>query len=119
MVKAIDLTPILQALIALLAAVITWKVVPWIQAKTTAEQERRLRALIDVLVVAAEALYGAGHGAEKLEYVCTELRARGFAVDLAAIERTVYEEFNRGKEDGETGDLIRRCAPPSPTRRET
>ena len=35
----INLTPILQALIALLASLITYKLIPWIKARTTAEQQ--------------------------------------------------------------------------------
>ena len=40
----IDLTPIFQALIALLASVITIKVIPWIKARTKAQQQEMLRA---------------------------------------------------------------------------
>lgn len=38
----IDLTPILQALIALLAGWITLRVIPWIKAKTNAQQQAYL-----------------------------------------------------------------------------
>ncbi len=58
----IDLTPIIQALIGLLAALITWKLVPWIQARTTKEQRANMRAMVRVLVYAAEQLYGACRG---------------------------------------------------------
>lgn len=92
--QSIDLTPILQAVIALLAALITYKLVPWIKARTDTQQEANLQATIRVLVYAAEQIYGAGNGKEKLDYVCTELEARGFKVDLSAIEAAVYTSFN-------------------------
>lgn len=87
----IDLTPILQAVLALLAALITYKLVPWIKTKTTQEQQNLLLSITSVLVFAAEQLYGAGRGEEKLDYVVRELEARGFTADRAAIEAVVRD----------------------------
>ena len=87
----IDLTPVLQAVIGLLAALITYRLVPWIKARTTNEQQALLQATIRTLVFAAEQIYGAGGGAEKMKYVQEQLKARGFDVDLAAIEAAVRE----------------------------
>ena len=82
----IDLTPIFEAILALLAALVTYKLIPWIKARTTAEQQSLLAATVKTLVYAAEQLYGAGKGAEKLDYVISELEKRGFTADRAAIE---------------------------------
>ena len=90
----IDLTPIFQAIIALLAALVTYKLVPWIKSKTTAEQQALLSATVKTLVYAAEQLYGAGKGAEKLDYVIAELEKRGFTADRAEIEAAVAKQFN-------------------------
>lgn len=90
----IDVTPIIQAIITLLAALVTYRLIPWIKARTTQQQQMNLQAAIRVLVYAAEQLYGAGNGAEKLEYVCQELRKRGFEVDYSAIESAVYSAFH-------------------------
>ena len=90
----IDLTPILEAILALLAALVTYKLIPWIKSKTTAEQQSLLAATVKTLVYAAEQLYGAGKGAEKLDYVIKELEARGFTADRAAIEAAVAEQLN-------------------------
>lgn len=90
----IDLTPICQAIIALLAALVTYKLVPWIKSKTTAEQQALLSATVKTLVYAAEQLYGAGKGAEKLDYVIAELEERGFTADRAEIEAAVAKQFN-------------------------
>lgn len=85
----IDLTPIFQALIALLASIITIKVIPWIQARTTAQQQEMLRAAVSVAVCAAEQLYGSGAGKEKLMYVKGQLAKKGYRVDIDEIEAAV------------------------------
>ena len=54
------------------------------------------RALVKVLVYAAEQLYGAGNGSEKLQYVRDELNRRGFEVDFDEIEAAVGEFLNKG-----------------------
>jgi hypothetical protein len=87
----IDLTPIFQALIALLASLITIKVIPWIQARTTAQQQEMLRASVSVAVYAAEQLYGAGTGKDKLMYVKGQLAKKGYHIDLDEIEAAVHE----------------------------
>lgn len=87
----IDLTPILQAILALLAALITYKLIPWIKAKTSLEQQNLLLSVTSVLVFAAEQIYGAGCGEDKLDYVIAELENRGFTADRAAIEAVIRD----------------------------
>lgn len=87
----IDLTPVLQALIGLLATIITVKVIPWIKSKTTEQQQILLFSTIQILVNAAEQMYGAGKGPEKMAYVKAELERRGFTVDVATIEAAVRD----------------------------
>lgn len=91
----INLTPIFQAIIALLAALITYRLIPWIKARTSEDQQRGISAMLRTLVFAAEQIYGAGNGEEKLNYVCQQLRERGYEVSLPEIEATVYEAFNQ------------------------
>ena len=88
---SIDLTPILQAIIALLASLVTLKLIPWIQARTTAQQQEMLRAAVSVAVYAAEQLYGAGHGKDKLIYVKSQLAKKGLHVDIDEIEAAVRD----------------------------
>lgn len=87
----IDLTDIIQAVIALIVALITYKVIPWIKARTTESQQAVLMATVRTLVYAAEQLYGAGKGDEKLAYVKQKLEEKGFEVDIDAIEAAVKE----------------------------
>ncbi|MDO4837885.1 MAG: phage holin, LLH family [Clostridia bacterium] len=93
--SAIDLTPVLQAVITLLAALITYRLIPWIRARTTEQQQANLSAMVSTLVYAAEQLFGANSGADKLNYVTDILRKRGYDVDsqevLATIEAAVHQ----------------------------
>lgn len=90
----IDLTPIFRALVLLIAALITYRLIPWIKAKTTNEQQKGIRALVRTLVYAAEQLFGAGNGPQKLEYVKMKLAAAGYDVNIDEIEAAVKEAFN-------------------------
>jgi len=87
----IDLTPLFQAFIGFLAALVTYKLIPWIQARTTAQQQELLRAAVSVAVYAAEQLYGAGAGKEKLMYVKGQLAKKGYRIDIDEIEAAVRE----------------------------
>ena len=87
----INLTPIIQAIIALLAALITYKLIPWIKARTTSEQQALLKATIKTMVFAAEQLYGAKNGSEKLDWVIYQLSQRGYSVDRSEIEAIIKE----------------------------
>lgn len=89
----IDLTPIIQAIIALIAALVTSKLIPWIKAKTTNEQQAFMLATIKTLVFAAEQLYGAGEGDAKFDYVETQLKEKGYTVDRAQIEAVIKENI--------------------------
>ena len=91
-----DITTIIEAFFARLAAIITAIVIPWIKSKTTAEQQREVNAWTRIAVTAAEQIYsGSGRGEEKKRYVLNWLRAHGIEVDEekleALIESAVYE----------------------------
>lgn len=89
----IDFTPIIEALIGLLAAIITVKVIPWIKAKTTNEQQIMISAAVKTLVFAAEQIYGAGNGEQKLAYVITQMEKQGYTADRNIIEAAVRENI--------------------------
>ena len=73
----IDLTSIANAVIALIAAIITAFVIPWIRSKTTAAQFEKIKMWVTVAVEAAEQLYtGSGRGAEKKAYVVEFLNSK-------------------------------------------
>ena len=87
----IDLTPLFQALLAFLASLITYKLIPWINARTTIQQQEKLRAAVKVAVFAAEQMFGAGNGKEKLMYAKGRLAEKGFKIDIDEIEAAVRE----------------------------
>ena len=87
----IDLTPIMQAVITLAAALITYRLIPWLKAQMSETQYQRLLSVVDTLVYAADKLYKTGVIDNKLEYVQHELARRGFDLDRAAIEAAVTE----------------------------
>lgn len=93
--QTINLTPILQALIALMAALITYWLIPMIKARTTKDQRDLLQAAIRAAVYTAEQLFGAGHGAEKMDYALNWLREQGYDVDCRQVEAAVYDLLNR------------------------
>lgn len=91
-----DITTIIEAVFALLAAIITAIVIPYIKSRTTATQQQEINAWVRIAVTAAEQIYtGSGRGAEKKEYVLNWLQTRGITVDEnkldALIESAVYE----------------------------
>lgn len=90
-VQNIDLTPLFQAIITILGLVITLKVKPWLETKLTESQFNYLKSATRSAVFAAEQLYGAGKGTEKLQYVIGKLEEKGFTVDPDVIEEYVYE----------------------------
>lgn len=99
----IDLTDIITAVLALLASLITAYVVPWIKANATIKQQEMLGGVYRTLVYAAEQIYGAGRGEEKLEYVAQQLKAKGYTVDVDMIEATVKQHFGSwGQYDEDT-----------------
>ena len=89
----IDLTPIVQAVLAVLAALITAFVIPWIKAKATVQQRELLERGVKTAEVAAEQVYGSGWGRDKMRYAEEYLRKRGYTVDIDLIEATVREYF--------------------------
>ncbi len=93
----IDLTPIINAIIALLASIITIKVIPWIKAKTTNEQQTMIEATVRTLVFAAEQIYGAGNGRDKMQYVIEKLKEKGYSASVDDIEAAVYNYLSGDK----------------------
>lgn len=94
-----DITPIVEAIIGLVAVIITSIVIPYIRKKTTTEQQKELVAWVKIAVTAAEQIYaGVGRGAEKKQYVLDWLDDRSITIDEnkidALIEAAVYDLNN-------------------------
>ena len=94
-----DITPIIEAVFALLAAIITAVVIPYIKNRTTAQQQAEINAWVRIAVAAAEQVYkGTGRGEEKKAFVLEWLKSHGVTVDMekldALIESAVYDMNN-------------------------
>lgn len=86
----IDITAIINAVVALAAAIISAFVVPWIKSKTTAQQREDLIAWVKIAVSAAEQIFkGDKRGAEKKQYVLNFLEKNGFSVDEDAVNAAI------------------------------
>lgn len=91
----IDLTTVINAIIALLAALVTYRLIPWIKAKTTNEQQAYIRALVKAGVYAAEQIYQTdGMGRKKMDYVKAFLQQHGYDINVTEIEAAVAEYIN-------------------------
>lgn len=92
----IDITPIVNAVIALLAAGVSVFLIPWIKSKTTDAQRKELLEWVKIAVAAAEQLYnGQGRGEEKKQYVLDFLVSMGFTVDEEAINAAIEAAVNQ------------------------
>lgn len=98
----IDLTNLIEALIAVLAAVAMRYLIPWLKTKMSKEQEDTLYTIVSIAVMAAEKLYGAKKGDDKLAYVERYLEARGVKVDTMRLKAYVNAAIKQmdQKQDG-------------------
>lgn len=98
----IDLTNLLEALIAVLVAVAMRYLIPWLKTKMSKDQEETLYTIVSIAVMAAEKLYGAKKGDDKLAYVERYLEARGVRVDTMRIKTYVNAAIKQmdQKQDG-------------------
>ena len=91
----IDLTALINAVLALFAALISAYVIPYLRKKIGAEKLDQLRVWCTVAVQAAEQLKATGVIADKKQYVIDYLESKGFTVDDALVEATVNDLFGK------------------------
>jgi len=97
-INGIDVTPIIKAVIEVLASVlvtlIATKIIPWLNSKFEKDQLEFIKSVVKVAVSAAEQLYDKAQGAEKLEYainfVVTALEEKDIIIDKELL-RTYIE----------------------------
>ncbi len=93
----IDLMPLLQAILGVVSILITTKLIPWLKANATAKQQLVIGTAVSTAVYAAEQVYGAGKGAEKMDYVVQYMAGKGYKIDRTEIEAAV-KEMNLGNQ---------------------
>lgn len=93
-------TPIINAIIALIGALMSVILIPYVKTKISSEKLKRLATVIEYAVKAAEQLYkDAGMGELKKAHVLSYLVEKGYIKDIASIsteidnliESAVYE----------------------------
>lgn len=92
----VNITPIINAVIALVAALVSAFLIPWLKNKVAADKLAQYKEWVTIAVKAAEQIYaGTGRGEEKKKYVVAFLQAKGFKIDFDSIdnmiEAAVYE----------------------------
>ena len=84
-----DLTPILMALLILVAVLITCYLIPWIKTKTTAQQRDNIYFWVKMACSAAEQLYKTGEGQKKKQYVLEFLHSKELTVDEDELDKMI------------------------------
>lgn len=95
-----DITAIVQALILLLCAIITYVLVPFIRSRTTLSQQQEISDYVQIAVQAAEQIFrDSGKGKDKKAYVLEWLKERNITVDDSKIDAMIesaVHELNSG-----------------------
>lgn len=104
--NVIDITPILEAVIGVIAAVITVFIIPWIKNKVSAAKWENLNAYAETFVKCAEMTFkGTGLGKDKKKWVIEKLteiaEEHGLKFSADAIEAAV-ENAVKNMKDSET-----------------
>ena len=100
-----DITPILEAIIGLIALILTAFVIPFISKKIGAENMKTLTAWLEIACKAAEEAARAGliSKTDKYDYALEFLNKQGITFDpetmQALIDSTAHELFNKMKEE--------------------
>lgn len=102
----IDFTPLAEAIIALAAAAITMFLIPWLRERYGNESLEKARGWVQIAVYAAEKLYGAGHGDEKLAYAEQVLASHKIKLDTATLKAMIDAEIKKMEQMEETVELL-------------
>lgn len=91
----IDLTPLVQAIITLAATAVTLFLVPWLHERFGNEKLNKAKSLVQIAVYAAEKLYGAGNGEQKLAYAEQVLAKHKIKLDTKTVMAMIDAEIKK------------------------
>ena len=91
----IDFTPLAEAIITLVATAITVFFVPWIRERYGNEKLEKAKSWVQIAVYAAEKVYGAGNGAQKLAYAERVLAEHKIQLDTATLKTMIDAEIKK------------------------
>lgn len=92
MLENVNITPIIEQIIALLVTIITIFVIPWVKSKTTEQQRKEMLQWVQIAVSAAQQLYHQANGSERKEYVLQFLSSKGYDISSKDIENAIEAE---------------------------
>ena len=84
-----DYTQIISAVIALISALVSAFLIPWLKTKIDANKLQTIKTYVEIGVKAAEQLYAATDGEEKKAYVINFLAERGIRFDVSTIDQLI------------------------------
>lgn len=110
----IDITPIIEALIGVAVTAITVFLIPWLRERFGNEKLAKAQGWVQIAVLAAEKLYGAGNGDQKLEYAEAFLAQHKIKLDTAELIALVNAEIKKMEqaEIAVEGELLEQYVPP-------
>lgn len=91
----INITPIVEAIIALMGTLITVFLIPYIKRKVGAENMAEFLRWVDIAVAAAEQLYDSTQGDVKKQYVLAFLESKGIDFDVDEIDTAIEAAVNK------------------------
>lgn len=84
-----DYTQIISAVIALISALVSAFLIPWLKTKIDANKLQTIKTYVEIGVKAAEQLYAATDGEEKKAYVINFLGEHGIRFDVSTIDQLI------------------------------
>lgn len=84
-----DYTQIVSAVIALISALVSAFLIPWLKTKIDANKLQTIKTYVEIGVKAAEQLYAATDGEEKKAYVINFLAEHGIRFDVSTIDQLI------------------------------
>ena len=84
-----DYTQIISAVIALISALVSAFLIPWLKTKIDANKLQTINTYVEIGVKAAEQLYAATDGEEKKAYVINFLAEHGIRFDVSTIDQLI------------------------------
>lgn len=84
-----DYTQIISAVIALISALVSAFLIPWLKTKIDANKLQTIKTYVEIGVKAAEQLYTAMDGEEKKAYVINFLAEHGIRFDVSTIDQLI------------------------------
>ena len=91
----IDFTELAEAIISLAFTAITLFLIPWLRERYGNENLQKAQSWVEIAVLAAEKIYGAGRGDEKLAYAENFLEQHHIRLDLDTLKAMVDAEIKK------------------------